>query len=100
MAGVNIGEMSGVAPRARLASYKGCWTYVDPSVTSGRRNSCYVGDSVAAIEKAVADGVHVINFSISGGTTLTDPVEQAFFGAANAGVIAVASAGNDGPGNQ
>lgn len=100
MAGVNIGEMSGVAPRARLASYKVCWTYVDPSVTIGRRNSCYVGDSVAAIEKAVADGVHVINFSISGGTTLTDPVEQAFFGAANAGVIAVASAGNDGPGNQ
>ncbi len=100
MAGVDIGEMSGVAPRARLASYKVCWTYVDPSVTIGRRNSCYVGDSVAAIEKAVADGVHVINFSISGGTSLTDPVEQAFFGAANAGVVAVASAGNDGPGNQ
>lgn len=100
MAGVDIGEMSGVAPRARLASYKVCWTYVDPSVAIGRRNSCYVGDSVAAIEKAVADGVHVINFSISGGTSLTDPVEQAFFGAANAGVVAVASAGNDGPGNQ
>lgn len=100
MAGVDIGEMSGVAPRARIASYKVCWTYVDPSVTIGRRNSCFVGDSVAAIEKAVADGVHVINFSISGGTSLTDPVEQAFFGAANAGVVAVASAGNDGPGNQ
>lgn len=100
MAGVDIGEMSGVAPRARIASYKVCWTFIDPSVTIGRRNSCYVGDSVAAIEKAVADGVHVINFSISGGTSLTDPVEQAFFGAANAGVVAVASAGNDGPGNQ
>jgi len=100
MAGVNIGEMSGMAPRARIASYKVCWTYVDPSVAIGRRNSCYVGDSVAAIEKAVSDGVHVINFSISGGTTLNDPVEQAFFGASNAGVIGVASAGNDGPGNQ
>lgn len=100
MNGVEVGEMSGVAPRARIASYKVCWTYVDTTVTIGRRNSCYVGDSVAAIEKAVSDGVHVINFSISGGTSLNDPVEQAFFGASNAGVIGVASAGNDGPGNQ
>jgi subtilisin family serine protease len=98
--GVNVGAMSGVAPRARISSYKVCWTYVDSSVTAGQRNGCFTGDSVAAIEKAVADGVHVINFSISGGTSITDPVEQAFFNAANAGVLAVASAGNDGPGNQ
>lgn len=98
--GVNVGVMSGIAPRARISSYKVCWTYVDPSVAIGRRNSCYGSDSVAAIEKAVADGVHVINYSISGGLTLTDSVEQAFFNASNAGVVAVASAGNDGPGNQ
>lgn len=98
--GVNVGAMSGIAPRARISSYKVCWTYVDPSVAIGRRNSCYGSDSVAAIEKAVADGVHVINYSISGGLSITDSVEQAFFNASNAGVIAVASAGNDGPGNQ
>ena len=100
MSGVNVGAMSGVAPRARVSSYKVCWTYLDAAELSGRRNACFTGDSVAAIEKAVVDGVHVINFSISGGTSITDPVEQAFFNAANAGVLAVASAGNDGPGNQ
>ncbi|WP_312515728.1 S8 family peptidase [Massilia sp.] len=100
MGGVNVGAMSGVAPRARISSYKVCWTYVDTSIAAGQRNGCFTGDSVAAIEKAVTDGVHVINFSISGGTSITDPVEQAFFNAANAGVLAVASAGNDGPGNQ
>lgn len=99
MNGASVGQMSGVAPRARIASYKVCWTFLDGSA-QGFRNGCYGGDSVAAIEKAVADGVHVINFSISGGTTINDPVEQAFFNAANAGVLGVASAGNDGPGNQ
>ena len=100
MAGVNVGQMSGVAPRARVSSYKVCWTYNDSTQATGGRNSCFTSDSVAAIEKAVTDGVHVINYSISGGTSITDPVEQAFFNASNAGVLAVASAGNDGPGNQ
>ena len=88
-----------MAPRARIASYKVCWTYLDPAQASGRRNACFTGDSVAAIEKAVTDGVHVINYSISGGETLTDPVEQAFFNASNAGVFVAASAGNSGPAN-
>jgi subtilisin family serine protease len=98
--GVNLGRVSGMAPRARLAAYKVCWTYNEPTDPTGGKNSCYSGDSVAAIEKAVVDGVNVINFSISGGTTVTDPVEQAFFHASNAGVFVSASAGNDGPANQ
>ena len=100
LGGVNVGQMSGIAPKARIASYKVCWTYNDATQANGARNSCYTGDSVAAIEKAVEDGVHIINYSISGGTSITDLVEQAFFNASNAGVLAVASAGNDGPGNQ
>lgn len=97
--GVTVGVASGIAPRARVATYKVCWTYDDPTVTDGTnsKNSCYGGDSVAAIEKAVVDGVHVINYSISGGTTITDPVEQAFLHASNAGVFVAASAGNNGP---
>ncbi|MCS0589369.1 S8 family serine peptidase [Massilia norwichensis] len=98
--GVNLGPVSGMAPRARLAAYKVCWTYNEPTDPTGGKNSCYTGDSVAAIEKAVVDGVNVINFSISGGTSVTDPVEQAFFHASNAGVFVSASAGNDGPANQ
>ncbi|TFW34277.1 S8 family serine peptidase [Massilia horti] len=99
--GVAVGSASGIAPRARVAMYKVCWTYDDPTATdgTGSKNSCYVGDSVAAIEKAVVDGVNVINFSISGGTSITDPVEQAFLHASNAGVFVSASAGNDGPSN-
>ena len=53
---------------------------------------------VAAIDQAVADGVDVINFSISGSSTnFRDPVEIAFLFAADAGVFVAASAGNSGP---
>lgn len=99
VSGVNVGAVSGMAPRARIAMYKVCWTYNDVTDPTGGKNSCFTGDSVAAIEKAVVDGVNVINFSISGGTSVTDPVEQAFLHASNAGVFVSASAGNDGPAN-
>jgi hypothetical protein len=53
---------------------------------------------VAAIDQAVADGVDVINFSISGtSTNFLDPVEVAYLFAARAGVFVAASAGNSGP---
>jgi len=99
ISGVDVGVVSGMAPRARIAMYKVCWTYNDATDATGGKNSCFTGDSVAAIEKAVVDGVNVINFSISGGTSVTDPVEQAFLHASNAGVFVSASAGNDGPAN-
>lgn len=94
-------QASGMAPRARVASYKVCWTYVNAAATdgTGSQNSCFNSDSVAAIDQAVADGVNVINFSISGSqTSVNDPVEQAFYRAAVAGVFVAASAGNSGPG--
>jgi fibronectin type III domain protein/subtilase family protein/PA domain-containing protein len=53
---------------------------------------------VAAIDHAVADGVDVINYSISGTTTnFLDPAQVAFLFAADAGVFVSASAGNNGP---
>ncbi|MCE4553706.1 S8 family serine peptidase [Roseateles cellulosilyticus] len=99
--GTVVGIASGMAPRARIAAYKVCWTYVKPDATdgTGSKNSCYTSDSVAAIDAAVADGVNVINYSISGSqTSVNDPVEQAFYRASLAGVFVAASAGNDGPG--
>ena len=98
--GIAAGRLSGMAPRARLAAYRTCWSYVE--ATSGaRKNSCFTSDSVAAIDKAVQDGVDVINYSISGSQTqYLDPVEVAFFNAAAAGVFVASSAGNSGPGNQ
>ncbi|WP_269460201.1 S8 family serine peptidase [Streptomyces sp. 3214.6] len=54
-------------------------------------------DTVAAIDRAVADGVDVINYSIGG--DITHPtVKEAMFNAAKAGVFVAASAGNSGPG--
>ncbi len=94
--GVDVGPISGMAPRARLAMYKVCWTWMNgPSY----QNNCWTGDSVAAIDQAVADGVDVLSFSISGSQSdLNDPVEVAFLNAAAAGVFVAAAAGNDGPG--
>jgi len=98
--GIALGQASGMAPRARIATYKVCYTYVNAAATdgTGSQNSCFNSDSVAAIDKAVADGVNVINYSISGSqTSVNDPVEQAFYRAARAGVFVAASAGNSGP---
>ena len=100
--GVPMGEASGVAPRARVASYKVCWTYDDTTNPDGSnsRNSCFNSDSVKAIDEAVKDGVNVINYSISGSQTSSgDAVEQAFYRASLANVFVAASAGNSGPAN-
>ncbi|SDA84766.1 MULTISPECIES: S8 family peptidase [unclassified Janthinobacterium] len=93
--GVSLGKASGMAPRARIAAYKVCWT----DGATGK-NGCATADSVAAIDQAVKDGVNVINFSIgpnAGGGAFDEATEQAFLGAANAGVFVATSGGNSGP---
>jgi uncharacterized repeat protein (TIGR01451 family) len=86
--GIDRGTISGIAPRAHVIAYKVCGD-----------EGCYQSDSVAAIQKAILDGVNVINFSISGGSNpYGDAVELAFLDAYNAGVFVAASAGNAGPG--
>ena len=88
-----FGPISGMAPRARIAMYKALWSTEDAATASGS-----TPDLVAAIDQAVADGVDVINYSISGTTTnFADPVEISFLFAADAGVFVAASAGNSGP---
>ena len=83
-----LGSISGMAPRARIAMYKVCWE-------DAGDGGCASSDSMAAIDQAVADGVDVINFSISGTrTNFLDPVEVAWLFAADAGVFVSASAGN------
>ena len=93
--GKTLGSASGMAPGAKVAAYKVCWTG-KPGVDPG----CFNSDSVAAINQAVLDGVDVINYSIGGSSEsdILDSVEQAFRGASNAGVYVAASAGNSGPG--
>jgi uncharacterized repeat protein (TIGR02543 family) len=80
-------SVSGVAPRANVISYKVC----DPS--------CPQTSSVAAVNQAIADGVDVLNYSISGSDNpWNDSVDLAFLDAVTAGIFISASAGNDGPG--
>lgn len=91
--GREFGKLSGMAPAAKIAVYKVCWEDTDPN--SG---GCYTDAILGAIDDAVADGVDVLNFSISGATdTVVDSVEVAFEGAAEAGIFVAASAGNSGP---
>jgi subtilisin family serine protease len=92
--GERVGRVSGMAPRARIATYKVCWDAPDPN-----DSGCASSDSAAAIDQAVADGVDVINFSIGGpSTSFTGPDDVAFIFAADAGVFVAVSAGNEGPG--
>jgi subtilisin family serine protease len=91
--GEPVGKVSGMAPRARLATYKVCWEAPDAD-----DSGCASSDSMAAIDQAVEDGVDVINFSIGGpSTSFTGPDDIAFLFAAQAGVFVAVSAGNDGP---
>jgi subtilisin family serine protease len=91
--GKSYGQVSGIAPGAYLAMYKACWT------DTSDQNGCSGGDLVAAIDRAVADGVDVINYSIGGPEAdPASPENIAFLGAAEAGVFVSASAGNSGPG--
>jgi subtilisin family serine protease len=91
--GLSVGDVSGMAPAARIAVYKALWNQPGGGGSGG------TVDLVAAINDAVADGVDVINYSISGSTSsFIDPVEVAFLSAADAGVFVAASAGNNGPG--
>ncbi len=91
--GVDFGEVSGMAPAARVAAYKVCFD--DGNEDTG---DCTTSSINAAIEDAVIDGVDVINFSISGALdTVLDSTELAFEGAAEAGVFVATSAGNSGP---
>ncbi|MEU9837166.1 S8 family serine peptidase [Streptosporangium sp. NPDC048047] len=88
-----FGEVSGIAPRARIAAYKALWSAQDASTANG-----FTSDLVAAIDQAVADGVDVINYSVSGTLTdFLDPVEMSFLAAAQAGVFVSAAGGNSGP---
>lgn len=92
--GFEFGQISGVAPHANIVSYQICHGGDSGDTYSG----CPGAAILAALDDAVADGVDVINYSISGGG---DPwlssSEQGFLAAQEAGVFSSVSAGNSGP---
>jgi hypothetical protein len=84
--GISRGTVSGIAPRARIIAYKGLGDL-----------GGFTSDLAAAIDQAVADGVDVINYSISGGAGGPGADEIAFLFADAAGIFVATSAGNTGP---
>ena len=91
--GTLLGAVEGMAPRARVAAYKACWLR-----PGDLRASCNTSDLTNAIDMAVADGVHIINYSVGSSLrTATAPDDIALMAAAKAGILAVVAAGNEGP---
>ncbi|XP_059303014.1 subtilisin-like protease SBT1.4 [Lycium ferocissimum] len=85
------GEARGMAINARIAAYKICW-----------KKGCFDSDILAAMDQAVADGVHVISLSVGADGYApeydTDSIAIGAFGASEHGVVVSCSAGNSGPG--
>ncbi|XP_057490161.1 subtilisin-like protease SBT1.7 [Actinidia eriantha] len=84
------GMARGMAPHARVAAYKVCWV-----------GGCYGSDIVAAMDKAVQDGINVLSLSIGGSVSDYDRDNIAIgtFGAMSKGILVSCSAGNGGPGS-
>ncbi|XP_021638895.2 subtilisin-like protease SBT1.4 [Hevea brasiliensis] len=84
------GEARGMASKARIAAYKICWSL-----------GCFDSDILAAMDQAIADGVHVISLSV-GATGYApqydhDSIAIGAFGANQHGIVVSCSAGNSGP---
>ncbi len=91
--GVTISGLSGVAPHAYIGSYRVLTT---PTPSFGLDGN---GPEIArAIDKAVADGMDVLNLSLGEPEVeaSNDLVARAIHGAAKAGVVTVVAAGNSG----
>lgn len=87
-------DITGVAPHANIIAYDVCI-----------QRSCPGSALLAAINQvvidaaALPDGIHALNYSISGGgDPWNDIIEIGFLNASAAGVYVAASAGNSGPG--
>lgn len=86
-------SISGVAPHANIIAYDVCNAGCPGSALLAAINQVVVDAS------NLPDGIHALNYSISGGTNpYTDAVEIGFLNATAAGVYVAASAGNGGPG--
>jgi hypothetical protein len=90
--GRQLGRISGIAPGARIAVYKACWLAPNPS-----HDGCTTADLMAAVDTAFADGVDVLNYSVSADSaTLHDPLQLAFANITAGGVFVAAAAGDNG----
>ncbi|XP_061338209.1 subtilisin-like protease Glyma18g48580 [Gastrolobium bilobum] len=89
------GTAKGGSPRARVATYKVCWSTLDAG-------GCHEADILQAFDYAIYDGVDVISASVGGSTPyaealFTDGISIGAFHAVARNIVVVCSAGNDGP---
>ncbi|MFS3129220.1 S8 family serine peptidase [Nocardioides sp. Bht2] len=82
-------RFSGVAPDARVASYKACWQAPDPD-----QDGCASADIVSAIDAAVSDRVDVLALAITS-SPARDVVDLALLGAAESDIVVIGAAGNN-----
>lgn len=82
------GNARGMATHARLAAYKVCW-----------KSGCLGSDILAAMDRAILDGVDVLSLSLGGGsaTYFRDTIAIGAFAAMEKGILVSCSAGNSGP---
>ncbi|KAJ8555401.1 hypothetical protein K7X08_012897 [Anisodus acutangulus] len=82
------GTARGMAPQARIASYKVCWN-----------ETCAGSDILAAFDRAIMDGVDVLSVSLANNATnyYSDAIAHGAFAAMEKGILVSCSAGNAGP---
>lgn len=86
-------NISGVAPHANLIMYDVCIASCPGSALLAAVNQVVIDAA------ALPDGIHALNYSISGGNDpYNDAVELGFLNATAAGIFVSTSAGNAGPG--
>jgi minor extracellular serine protease Vpr len=92
--GVNVNDMSGIAPGAWLGNYN-----VFPDLVNESKHGARSEDILNAVDAAIEDGMDVLNLSLGGGYHgNNDLLAIGLDNAVEGGVVVAVAAGNSGPG--